>query len=156
MHPEVLPKLNKQITADSYRKAVGFLTNNRIPVRTFLLLNPPFLTDRRENIEWTMRSIEFSLCSGSDCCTIIPTRPGNGIMERLQKKGRYRPPSLDALEEVFERALKSYGTSARIFADLWDLERFADCSDCFDARRKRLERMNLEQRVLPGTDCRCK
>lgn len=151
IHPEVLPKLNKQITREDFKEAAAFLTNNGIDVRTFLLLNPPFLTDEQENIEWTLRSAAFAFDHGSNCCSIIPTRPGNGIMEQLEEEGHYVPPTLPALEEVFEKVLELGG--GRVFADLWDLERFSSCSECFGVRRKRLERMNLEQRVLPRIEC---
>lgn len=151
IHPEVLPRLNKQITVENYRKAAGFLNEHGIEIRTFILLNPPFLTDEEESIEWTLRSVKFAFESGSTCCSIIPTRPGNGIMEKLQKEGHYVPPTLRALEEAFDLSLAL--DSGRVFVDLWDLKRFSSCPGCFKARRKRLEQMNMEQRVLPRIEC---
>jgi len=153
VHPEVLPLLNKQITADNFKRAAGYLTERDIAVRTFILLNPPYLTGQEENIEWTMRSVEFAFEKGSDCCSVIPTRPGNGIMEKLRNEGHYVPPTLDAIEEVFERALRMAGKGRRVFADTWDLERFSSCTECFSERKRRLDRMNLEQRMLPAVKC---
>jgi radical SAM enzyme (TIGR01210 family) len=153
IHPEVMPKLNKQITRENYRKASEFLVSNGIEVRAFILLNPPFLTDVRENIEWCLKSVEFAFDCGATACSVIPTRDGNGIMEKLRDAGEYVPPTLSALEEVFERALGL--NRGRVFADLWDLERFSDCEECFDARKQRLHRMNVEQRVFSGVDCEC-
>ena len=44
----------------------------------------------------------------------------------------------------------------QVFADLWDLGRFTDCPSCADARRDRLVRMNLAQRIAPPIPCdRC-
>jgi hypothetical protein len=44
----------------------------------------------------------------------------------------------------------------RVFADLWDLDRFSDCAACFAFRRERLHRANLEQRLGPAVSCpRC-
>ena len=41
----------------------------------------------------------------------------------------------------------------RVFVDLWDLERFSDCPHCLPARRQRLQRVNLSQRVEPAAAC---
>jgi hypothetical protein len=38
-------------------------------------------------------------------------------------------------------------------ADLWDLAALASCAACLDARRARLLRLNLEQRVPDPIAC---
>ena len=151
IHPEVLPRLNKQLTTDDFSQATHFLKSNGIKSRAFILLNPPFLTDPRENIEWTLKAVEFAFDSGIDTCSIIPTRAGNGIMDQLIKEGTYVPPTLSAFEETFDRALAL--DRGRVFADTWDLEMFSDCDDCISARKQRLEHMNLRQNVLPRVKC---
>lgn len=153
IHPDVLPKLNKQITAEDFRKAVNYLTSKDIFVRAFILLNPPFLTDENENIEWCLRSIEFAFETGVSACSVIPTRDGNGIMEKLRKSGDYVPPKLSSLEYVIKKSLEM--KKGRIFCDLWDLEKFSDCDRCFPNRKDRLHKMNLSQKVLPEIDCTC-
>lgn len=151
IHPEVLPKLNKQITTENFAKAASFLTHNDIDIRAFILLNPPFLTDPTENIAWAVKSVEFALNCGVSACSIIPTRTGNGAMEKLQQEGHYVPPTIAALEQVFEQALRFDG--GRIFVDLWDLNRFSECDHCFEERKQRLEKMNREQQVYPPVPC---
>lgn len=153
IHPEVLPKLNKQITTENFKEATDYLVSNDISVRAFILLNPPFLTDPRENIEWCLRSVEFAFDCGASTCSIIPTRDGNGIMEKLREDGEYIPPTLSAFEEVFDCAMNL--KKGRVFADLWDLEKFSDCKNCFNARKERMRRMNFEQVVLSGVECGC-
>lgn len=151
IHPDVLPNLNKQITKEDFRKATDFLISNGIQTRAFILLNPPFLTDPRENIEWSLKAVEFAFDCGIETCSIIPVRSGNGIMDQMLKDGRYVPPTLKALEEVFDLALQL--NRGRVFADTWDLEKFSSCSTCFDARKRRIEAMNLNQKVLPPIEC---
>ncbi len=153
IHTVVMPKLNKQITRENYRKASEYLVSEGIDVRAFILLNPPFLTDTIENIEWCLKTVEFAFDCGASACSIIPTRDGNGIMEKLREQGEYVPPTLGSFEEVFNRALKL--NRGRVFADLWDLEKFSDCSECFEARRQRMEEMNLGQVVLQRVHCEC-
>ena len=153
IHPDVLPKLNKQMTAGDFSRATAFLRSNNISVRAFILLNPPFLTDKAGNIRWVNETVRFAFDSGVQCCSIIPTRPGNGIMELLYKQGHYLPPSLETLEEVFENALSL--RAGRVFVDVWDIAFLSNCLACFGARKQRLEAMNLEQKTLPRITCNC-
>lgn len=153
IHPDVLPKLNKKLTPEDFREATGFLGRNKIQMRAFILLNPPFLTDQRENIEWTFKTVQFAFECGVDCCSIIPTRPGNGIMEVLKQMGEYVTPTLDALEEVFERSLALQ--QGRVLVDTWDIGFLSDCPQCFEARKHRLEQMNLTQQFQQPINCNC-
>ncbi|MEX1063200.1 MAG: hypothetical protein WEC12_06320 [Balneolaceae bacterium] len=153
IHPEVLPRLNKKITLQNFSGAVRFLNNGNINSRAFVLLNPPYLTDPAENLHWCLRSVEFAFSRGVGACSIIPTRAGNGIMDQLQQEGLYEPPTLEALEEVFDRALNL--KLGRVFADTWGLEAFSACNVCFRKREERLNRMNLEQKLLPRISCPC-
>ena len=45
------------------------------------------------------------------------------------------------------------GQPAVILADLWDLDRFAECSECFERRRSRLEAMNHDATTTPRLAC---
>jgi len=153
IHPDVLPKLNKQMTAQDFSEAATFLRSNNIDVRAFILLNPPYLTDRVENIRWVHKTVQFAFDCGVQCCSVIPTRPGNGVMELLYEQGYYMAPSLETLEEVFENALSLKG--GRVFADVWDIAFLSRCPDCFEARKQRLEIMNLEQKLHPRIACNC-
>ena len=154
IHPEVLPKLNKQVTSENFSTAVRFLTENNIKTRAFILLNPPFLTGAEENIEWSLKSVEFAFSQGVETCSIIPTRSGNGIMDKLQCEGEFIPPTLNAFEEVIDRAFEL--NAGRVFADIWDLHPFSECDNCFEERKERLNRMNLQQTVLPKVQCSCR
>lgn len=153
IHPEILPKLNKQLTPEDFKKAVTFLETHEIQMRAFILLNPPFLTDEKENIEWTLKTVKFAFDCGVGCCSIIPTRPGNGMMEALQKLGHYVPPSLNVLEAVFENALDL--KQGRVFVDTWDIALLSYCNQCFNKRKHRLVEMNLSQKNRQRIACSC-
>jgi radical SAM enzyme (TIGR01210 family) len=152
VHPEGLKQLNKKMKTEDFTKATGMLLDHGIGTRAFILLKPPFLSEE-EGIYWARSSIDVAFSSGAECCVIIPTRSGNGAMDQLEKEGLFSPPTLSSLEQVL-----AYGISlgkGNVFADLWDLHQFARCDRCFEARRKRLEKMNLYQRVLPLIECNC-
>jgi len=154
IHPGVLPRLNKQLTPEDFRKATVFLNRHGVDVRSFILLNPPYLTDVRENIDWTLRSVQYAFESGAARCTVIPVRAGNGIMDMLAEEKQYVPPSLDMLEKVFEKALLM--KQGQVFADTWDIGLLSACPVCFEARKQRLESMNLRQQTEPFIQCNCK
>jgi hypothetical protein len=148
-NPDVLARLNKRMTLDSFRRAAAFLAGHGIGLRAFVLLNPPYLSGQ-ESIDWACRSLDEAIACGAGACAVIPTRGGNGTLAALGAE--FVPPRLPALEAVLE-----YGLSrqrARVFADLWDVQRFYDCS-CSPARAARLSAMNREQRVAPRVECAC-
>jgi radical SAM enzyme (TIGR01210 family) len=152
-HPEVLGRLNKRMTLDQFARAANFLREHDIALRVFVLVKPPFL-DEAEALEWANRSLDFAFDCGASVASLIPTRFGNGALETLVEQGEFSPPQLATIEEA-----AAYGVNlrrGRVFADLWDLEKFSMCKVCLTARRLRLERMNLTQTVEPPVVCeRC-
>ena len=153
VHPEVLPRLNKGMTLDDFARAVEFLLKHAIAVRAFILLRPPFLTEQ-EGVEWAIKSLEYAMSLGIACCAVIPTRGGNGILDRLAAEGHFAPPTIRSLERVLEHGLSL--ARGRVLADLWDIERFYDCSHCGPRRAARIAEMNLSQQVSPSVTCqRC-
>jgi len=149
VHPDVLPRLNKQMTLADFERAAGELRRNGMAVRAFILLRPPYMTEE-EGVLWARRSIDFAFNAGVECCAVIPTRAGNGAMEALASRGEFHPPTLDSLENVLEYGLSLQG--GRVFVDLWDIEKISGASPNGAARVERLARMNLSQRLEPPVD----
>jgi radical SAM enzyme (TIGR01210 family) len=152
VHPEILRKLNKQMSVEDFANAAGFLKKNEIFSRAFILLRPPWLNES-EGILWAERSIEYAFNSGIECCTVIPVRSGNGTMDLLMSKGEFTPPDIHSLEIVLEHGIGL--RQGRVFADTWDLRLFSKCEKCIDKRTNRLIEMNLTQRIIPGIECEC-
>jgi radical SAM enzyme (TIGR01210 family) len=163
---DVLGRLNKRMTIESFRHAADFLARHDIDLRVFILLKPPFMGDD-EVVEWGCRSIDLARECGASVCSVIPTRAGNDAMPP-----DFRPPTLSMLEKVIEYGLGlradlkvgSYddvpsdrrggpsGPPARTFADLWDVTRFFDCA-CSLGRAERLRAMNRTQEIVPAVTC---
>jgi radical SAM enzyme (TIGR01210 family) len=152
IHPEVLPRLNKRMTLAEFESAARFLRGHGIAVRAFLLLRPPYLSEA-EGVHWAKRSLDYAFDVGVQCCVIIPTRTGNGAMERLQAQALFEPPRVESLEEVVEYGIALH--RGRMFADLWDIERFYACERCGPVRKQRLHAMNLTQQIVPRVVCPC-
>jgi radical SAM enzyme (TIGR01210 family) len=153
VHPQVLARLNKRMTLGDFERAVRLLREHGIDVRAFILLRPPFL-DEEEGIAWAKRSIEYAFALGVECCTVIPTRAGNGAMERLQEQGLFSPPRPESLEEVLEFGVGL--ARGRVFADLWDIEKIFACPRCGPQRAERLRTMNLTQTFPHPVPCECR
>ena len=152
IQPDILPRLNKRMTVDDFDRAASLLREHDIDVRAFILLKPPGLNER-DGIEWAVKSMEHAFAVGVGCCSVIPTRSGNGLMDQLQSSGEFAPPTIRSMEEVLERGIEL--ACGRVFLDLWDAEKFCDCLACGSARIERLRRMNLSQQVEPRVECAC-
>jgi radical SAM enzyme (TIGR01210 family) len=154
IHPGVLPRLNKRMTLDTFRRAAAFLREAGISVRVFVLVGLPFVS-HREALDWALRSVEFAFDCGAEVVSLIPTRTGNGALDALEERGEFSPPDLAMLEEAIEAGLALGGGlgRGRVLADLWDLERFSRCGRCFPHRAERLRTMNLAQAAAPPVSC---
>lgn len=140
VHPEVLPRLNKRMCLDDFDRAAEWLLERGIAVRAFVLVGLPFVAPR-EQIDWTVRSVEHAAALGVGRVVLIPLRGGNGAMERLRRRGEWTPPDLDLIEDALESCLRDGGPI--VTADTWDLERLALCPACARHRIARLGRINL-------------
>ncbi|MGP8238752.1 MAG: radical SAM protein [Limisphaerales bacterium] len=151
-HPQILARLNKKFTLDHFSQAAAYLRRHGIAVRAFVLVKPPFLNED-EGIEWAVKSAAFALAHGATVVSLIPTRPGNGALEKLMEMGEFSPPKLSSLEKALELSL-ALRAGGRILADTWDLARFSSCPACLEQRRQRLHAMSFSQQFLPTVDCR--
>lgn len=149
-HPGVLEKLNKRLTLEQFAAAANFLRRNEIDLRVFILVQPPFMK-MEEALNWTERSLDLAFDCGATAATLIPTRSGNGAMEALEEAGMFVAPGLNILEDAAAYGLQL--RRGRVFTDLWELKRGKECQECFDARVKRLQEMNLRQALMPAVLC---
>jgi radical SAM enzyme (TIGR01210 family) len=152
-NPTVLDKLNKRMTLEQYATAADRLRTRSIALRSFILVQPPFMPPD-ESLHWTCRSIDFALNCGATAVTLIPTRGGHGAMDELATYGQYVPANLSIVEDALDYGINLGG--ARVFADLWDISRVQCPSCCCDARVRRLRSMNASQTSSPRVRCdRC-
>ena len=133
-HPGGARATEQADDARAFRRAAEFLRRHDIALRVFMLLSPPFMP-AGEAVEWACRSIDLAAECGATACSVIPTRGGNGAMEALGDA--FVPPRLPALEAVSSTVCRGpFGPAGmRVFADLWDIERFFSCDVLARARR---------------------
>ncbi len=139
VHPEAHALLNKRTSPGDFERAAAWLRDAGMDVRLFLLTRPPFLGATAAR-EWLFRSVDMALDMGGDPVVVIPTRGGNGAMERLQAAGQWEEAPLEWLEDAVLHG-RSRGLG-RVLADTWGLsERFAGQPGAV-ALIERLEKLN--------------
>jgi radical SAM enzyme (TIGR01210 family) len=151
-HPAALEALHKGITVTAFARAASRLRALGAALRVFVLIAPPFVPGDEQD-RWLLESIDVALSCGASVVSMIPARSGNGAMEALASAGHFRAPRLNDVERGVRLAHATHGGRGRIFADLWDLERFSACAACLDLRHARLHEINLSQRVAPEISC---
>ncbi|WP_299460922.1 radical SAM protein, partial [uncultured Gimesia sp.] len=144
IHKQVLQALNKKMTLDDFSRAVEFLLSHSISTRAFILLKPPFM-EEQEGFEWAIRSVEYAFSRGVKCCSIIPTRSGNGMLELLEQAGQFSAPQFSTVEATLEACLNL--KQGRVFMDLWGLEQQYRNEPYLNDRLDRLKQMNLSQNI---------
>lgn len=148
----ILAKLNKRMSLAMFAGAAEFLRARGIALRAFVMVKPPFVRSEDEALDFARRSVDFAFDCGATAVSLIPARFGPMELQALARNGDFAPPRLATLEAALD-----YGVAecrGRVFADLWDLEKFADCQACFPARRARLEAINLQQRSEERAACK--
>lgn len=144
VHPQALPRLGKAMTLDDFAGAATRLRAIGCGVRAFVLVGAPFVP-AGEAAEWAVRSAAWAFAQGVEHVSLIPVR-GEG--------GDFAPPSAASVEDAFDGCLALGAGVATI--DTWDLDRLLRCDGCREARRARLQRMNLSGNVEPRVPCeRC-
>ncbi len=146
--------LNKQMTPNDFERAAHRLQSMNVSVRSFILLQPPGMPAAIA-LDEVEKSLRFAGQCGSRHASIIATRGGNGIMEELAAKGRFRAPSAFALERCLDVAL-CHNPNMVVTVDLWGFESLSGiCDGCIEPRRERLTAMNLSQSILPPCELNC-
>jgi radical SAM enzyme (TIGR01210 family) len=105
-NPEVLRRaVRKGFTPGQYEEAAIRLRDASVPLRTYLLLKPPYLTERAAMLD-TIASAAFAT-PYSESVSINPVNVQAGTMlEDLWRRGDYRPPWLWSLLEVLKASAR--------------------------------------------------
>jgi radical SAM enzyme (TIGR01210 family) len=152
-HPVALERLHKRVTLPQFARAAQRVRAAGASLRVFLLVSVPFVP-RGEQARWLRESVAVAREYGASAIALIPLRRGNGAIEALEATGDAAVPTLEDLEVALADALSVADTGAcRVFADLWDVERFATCPSCVASRMARLDRMNRTQEVEAPVTC---
>jgi radical SAM enzyme (TIGR01210 family) len=104
--PEVLRCcVRKGFAPSDYEGAAVRLRENGVPLRTYLLLKPPYLTERAAMLD-TIASVAFAV-PYSESVSINPVNVQAGtFLEDLWRRGDFRPPWMWTLLEVLKASVR--------------------------------------------------
>ena len=93
--------INKDLSMEAYQRAVSLLRSEGFGIKVYVLLKPPFLTER-EAMADSIATIKFAL-GHADIVSLNPVNIQSGtVVEYLWKRGLYRPPWLWTVVEVLK------------------------------------------------------
>lgn len=157
VHPFAMQVMNKQMHPKDMECAMGWLQEEGIDGRAFVLLQPPGVSSE-EAIASLIETVQFAAKAGVRHISVIPTRRGNPWLDRLIVDGLYQLPTLGALELSLQRCLEQFPEQV-IVADTWDWSSIPDqCEQCSETRLRRMEQVNLDQNWCELDEeiaCRC-
>ncbi|ADD08631.1 archaeosine biosynthesis radical SAM protein RaSEA [Candidatus Aciduliprofundum boonei] len=150
-------RINKGFKVEDYVRAAEILNEFDIPVKTYILLKPPFMSERQA-IEEAIYSVEFA----SQYSEIVSVNPMNiqnyTLVEYLWRRGEYRAPWLWSVVEVLKRTA-NLDADVVSFPTAGGKTRGAhNCGKCDEKVLKAIENFSLTQNLesLENLNCSCK
>jgi radical SAM enzyme (TIGR01210 family) len=150
--------INKGFTVEHYETAARLLNERNIPLKTYLLIKPPFLTEK-EAIEDAVSSARFA----SKYSKTISFNPVNvqrqTIVEKLWKNGEFRPPWLWSVVEVLKNTAALGDVRVMSSPTGGGTKRGAhNCGTCDKEVLRAIEEFSLSQdiSILEDQDCQCR
>ncbi len=135
--------INKGFSVNEYIRAAEYLNSIGIPLKTYVLLKPPFLSER-EAIEDAIKSAIFA-SKYSEIVSLNPVNVQRGtVVEYLWQKGYYRSPWLWSVVEVLKKT--AFTKKVVSFPTAPGKERGAhNCGKCDDYVIKAIEEFSFSQ-----------
>jgi len=153
---EVLTRsVRKGFKVADYERAAGCLVENDVPLRTYLLLKPPYLTEGQAMRD-TIRSIGLA-APFSESVSINPLNvQRDTVVESLFRRGDFRPPWIWSLIEVLKQGRAI--ADVRVFSSPsggGTPRGVHNCGKCDAALLKAVDSFSFSQDVREFDDLEC-
>jgi len=151
--------LNKGFKFDDYLKTANILKKQKIELKTYVLIKPPFLTEK-ESIKDAISTVK-DIKNITDCISFNPTNvQRNTFVNYLWNRKKFRPPWLFSIVEILKESKKIL-KDVRIKCDITGGGSIRGAHNCKLCDRKYLDAISefsLLQNadVFKGLDCECK
>ena len=151
--------INKGFTFNDYKKAAKNLKKYDFKLKTYVLIKPPFLTEK-ESIEDSISTVE-KIKEYTGIVSFNPTNvQRNTLVEYLWKRRQYRPAWLFSVIEILKESKKIAG-NVRLKCDIAGGGNMRGAHNCKLCDRKFLNAItefSLSQKinVFKDLDCDCK
>ncbi|MBS3748097.1 MAG: archaeosine biosynthesis radical SAM protein RaSEA [Candidatus Thermoplasmatota archaeon] len=154
--------INKGFSFEDYRNAVTLVHNNNFSVKTYILIKPPFLTEK-ESIEDVKQTIDHVLpCTDQhDILSFNPTSvQKNTLVEYLWRRKQYRPPWLWSIIDMLTYAAKKQ-KKTRLQCDITGGGKKRGAHNCFTCDSEMLSAikefsLTQDPTIFKDVNCDCK
>lgn len=150
--------INKGLRFEDYKKATRILKKEKVRVKTYVLLKPPFLMEAeaiKDCVETAKKILDLT-----DVISLNPVAVHrNTLVEYLWKRNEYHPPWLWSVIEVIKRIRKFSDVEIKSDVTGKGSRRGAhNCKRCNNKVLEAIRRFSLEQdlSLFEGIDCKCR
>jgi radical SAM enzyme (TIGR01210 family) len=149
--------INKGFTFQDFKKAAVLLKKHKAHVKTYVLLKPPFLTEKESLNDCINTAKDTSSCT--DLLSLNPTNiQRHTVVEYLWKRNQYRPPWLWSIVEFLQQSTSI--TDAFVKCDVvggGSTRGPHNCGVCDTKVLHAIEEFSLTQKkeVFNGLSCSC-
>jgi hypothetical protein len=153
--------INKGFSLGTFKDSVATAKEYDIGVRAYVLLKPPFLTERDALLD-AVKTIEDAAKLGVSTISMNPVNIQKyTLVERLWLKEQYRPPWLWTVLSVLRDTWEKVGSSVNILCDpvAAGKPRGAhNCGSCDESITNAIREFSIHQdvSVFDSLDCNCK
>ncbi len=153
--------INKNFDLLSFRDSVDTAKRHGVGTRAYVLLKPPFLTERSALLD-SQKTISDALALGVSTISLNPVNvQRNTLVEDLWEKGKFRPPWLWSVVEVLCHAHRLAAGSVSIVCDpvaAGKSRGVHNCGKCDASVVDAIRRFSLDQdvRIFETLTCDCK
>ncbi|TFG34952.1 TIGR01210 family radical SAM protein [Candidatus Thorarchaeota archaeon] len=153
--------INKNFSLESFNQAVKIAKNFEIGTRAYVLLKPPFMTERDALID-SQQTMNDAINAGVSSLSFNPvTVQSNTLVEFLWKRGKYRPPWLWSVIDVLKYAKGVSNSRVNIVCDpvaAGKQRGTHNCGECDTNIVAAIRKFSLDQNVrnFENLTCDCK
>jgi len=151
--------INKGFTFKQYKKAAETLKKHDIKIKTYVLIKPPFLTEK-ESIQDAVNTVK-KIKNITDTISFNPTNvQKNTYVNFLFKQRKYRPAWLHSVIEILKESKKT-AKNVRIKCDVvggGNIRGAHNCNECDREYLKAISDFSLNQNttIFEKLTCTCR
>jgi radical SAM enzyme (TIGR01210 family) len=148
--------INKGFTLDDYKKATNILKKYGIKIKTYILVKPPFLTEK-EALEDAINTVD-KIKDITDTISFNPVNvQRNTLVDFLWKSKKYRPPYLFSIVEILKQSKKNT-KNVLLKCDIaggGSIRGAHNCKNCDHSYLKAIKDFSLNQKINVFNDLSC-
>ncbi|UCE10153.1 MAG: archaeosine biosynthesis radical SAM protein RaSEA [Candidatus Thorarchaeota archaeon] len=153
--------VNKGFSSDDFEQALLTAKQQNIGVRAYVLIKPPFMTERDAILD-SVLTVRQSAALWASTVSVNPVNiQRHTLVEQLWTDGLYRPPWLWTVVEVLKRGHSEIPQETNLVCDpvaAGKARGAHNCGRCDQAVIRAIRDFSLDQdpKSLEGLDCECK